>query len=76
MVRRKELTEAWVSGIGAHVARIEVIGCVEYSQRQSHAILLSYLKLFSYFGVKGEEFRKTCPIRISDANEILFGVAN
>ena len=40
MVRRNELTEAWVSGIDAHVARIEVIGCVEYSQRQSHAILL------------------------------------
>src|SRR5882672_814144 len=52
MVRRKELTEAWVSGIGAHVARIEVIGCVEYSQRQSHAILLCQLKLFRYFRVE------------------------
>ena len=76
MVRSEELAEVRVSGIRAHIARIEVIGCVENPQRQSHAILLRYLKLFSYFGVERKERREPSLIRIADADEIMFGVAH
>ena len=29
VVRSKELAEAWVGGVGANVARVEVSGCVK-----------------------------------------------
>src|SRR5882672_11149539 len=76
MIGREEFTEARVGGIGTHIARVEVVGCIEYSQRQSQAILLRHLKLFRYFGVNGEECRKPCPVRIAHADEILFRITH
>jgi len=52
MVRIEELAELRVRGISAKVARIEMIGRVEYSERQPHAILLCQLKLFRHFRVE------------------------
>jgi hypothetical protein len=52
MIGSEEFTEARVGRISTHIARVEVVGCIEYSQRQSQAILLRHLKLFRYFGVE------------------------
>jgi len=52
MIGSEEFTKARVGRISAHIARVEVVGGIEYSQRQSHAILLCHLKLFRYFGVE------------------------
>src|SRR5260370_40570362 len=38
MIGSEEFTEARVGRISTHIARVEVVGCIEYSQRHSHAI--------------------------------------
>ena len=60
-----------IGGVGVNVSRIEMVGEIEPAQRQPHAVLLRYLKLFGELGIKRHESGKTSTVRIAQAYEVL-----